>query len=394
MHGSTVEKLVRALSHGPVARRPLARGLAGAAFAAGLTQLGLEDADARRRRGRGKGKGNGKKRRGRNRGGNDRCRFARCDGQCVALDTDESNCGACGATCAEGAVCVGGRCAIAIGSSGDGPQQLSNPTGAAFFDDSLILVVDTDNTRVQGIQGQAIVGRFGGFGSGDGQFLFPFGVAADPGRDRIFVTDVDRNRVQRFAPSGTFQLGTGEVGSGLGEFSSPHGIAFVGRKNDIVIADTGNHSLQLLDANSLIANVRIGGQGKGDGEFNSPLGVALDNVGQLVVADTGNHRIQVLTDDGIFIRSFGRQGSGAGEFNDPVAVAHDTFGNVFVVDRGNHRVQQFSQDGKFRKAFGRQGTGIGEFDSPSGIAINSRNVIAVVDQGNDRVQVFSPASSI
>ena len=44
------------------------------------------------------------------------------------------------------------------------------------------------------------------------------------------------------------------------------------------------------------AHVRtIGSQGSGNGQFNSPFGgIAIDSDGRIVVADTNNHRVQVL----------------------------------------------------------------------------------------------------
>ncbi len=44
------------------------------------------------------------------------------------------------------------------------------------------------------------------------------------------------------------------------------------------------------------AHVRtIGGQGSGNGQFYSPYGgIAIDSDGRIVVADTLNHRVQVL----------------------------------------------------------------------------------------------------
>jgi len=44
------------------------------------------------------------------------------------------------------------------------------------------------------------------------------------------------------------------------------------------------------------AHIRtIGSRGSGNGQFNSPFGgIAIDSDGRIVVADTGNGRVQVL----------------------------------------------------------------------------------------------------
>ena len=50
---------------------------------------------------------------------------------------------------------------------------------------------------------------------------------------------------------------------------------------------------------------------------------------------------------------FGSQGSGAGQFQTPVGVAVDqASGDVYVADSGNARVQKFSATGAFIAAWG------------------------------------------
>ena len=51
--------------------------------------------------------------------------------------------------------------------------------------------------------------------------------------------------------------------------------------------------------------------------------------------------MQVLDDAGRFIAAWGSQGDRPGEFNGPVGVALDGQGNAYVADIGNHRIQKF-----------------------------------------------------
>jgi DNA-binding beta-propeller fold protein YncE len=59
------------------------------------------------------------------------------------------------------------------------------------------------------------------------------------------------------------------------------------------------------------------------------------------VADTWNHRIQKFDSNGNFIAKWGSLGSGDGEFDSPCGVAVDTQGFVYVADEDNHRIQKF-----------------------------------------------------
>jgi tripartite motif-containing protein 71 len=71
------------------------------------------------------------------------------------------------------------------------------------------------------------------------------------------------------------------------------GIAFDAAAH-IVVVD-GNDRVQVLRYSDG-AHVRtIGSEGSGNGQFNRPCGgIAIDSDGRIVVADTNNHRVQVL----------------------------------------------------------------------------------------------------
>lgn len=389
METAPFANLVRAVEDGADSRRGFVLRFGATAFASILALATGNEVDARRR---GK-KRKGKKRRGGNNGERDRCRFDRCDGQCVDLDSDPNNCGVCGEACPEDTSCVGGLCVFAFGTSGSGNRQFDGPAGVAFDRIGFSFAADANNARVAIFAGAQSFKAFGQRGEGDGQFLEPAAVTVD-GSGEIFVTDAQRHRIQRFDADGGFELGGGSFGSGPGQFNAPRGIADSTRTGLLYVADTGNHSIQRVTRNFIPVD-RLGRRGSGDGEFESPQGVTLANGGRMIVADTGNHRVQVLEDEGAFIRAFGRQGSGAGEFNSPTAVAVDRIsGDILVVDQGNNRLQRFTKDGEFLNVIGRLGTGVGEFDEPVGIAVADQGFFVVSDRGNDRVQFLFPASLV
>ena len=70
--------------------------------------------------------------------------------------------------------------------------------------------------------------------------------------------------------------------------------------------------------------------------------MACDAGGNLLIADSGNHRIQKFTTEGQFVETWGEFGDGEGQFNSPWGLALDRDGNVFVSDWGNHRIQKFT----------------------------------------------------
>jgi tripartite motif-containing protein 71 len=70
----------------------------------------------------------------------------------------------------------------------------------------------------------------------------PFGVATDADGN-VYVVDGDNDRVQKFAPDGTFLTKWGSTGSGLGQFDSPRVIAVDGQGN-VYVSDLLNGRIQ------------------------------------------------------------------------------------------------------------------------------------------------------
>lgn len=79
------------------------------------------------------------------------------------------------------------------------------------------------------------------------------------------------------------------------------------------------------------------------GYFNNPTDLAIDNRnGDIYVVDSGNNRVQRFNAEGNYLSEFGQFGSGDGNFNTPWGVAIDKEGYVYVSDPKNSRVQKFS----------------------------------------------------
>src|ERR1039458_5373592 len=100
------------------------------------------------------------------------------------------------------------------------------------------------------------------------------------------------------------------------------------------------------------------------------------------------HGLPASGEDYKWVAQWGGKGMENGQFDSPVGVAVDGLGNVFVSDSGNNRVQKFSSNGKFLLKWGSKGEGDGQFLRPAGLAVDKAGVVYVVDAGNFRVQKF------
>ena len=148
-----------------------------------------------------------------------------------------------------------------------------------------------------------------------------------------------------------------------------------------------------LPAGSQAAGVSVfeGGQGKGNGQFNFPRGLAVDNAGNIFVSDTNNGRIQKFSPTGVFLSVIGKTGQGPGEFREPGGIAVDSSGNIYVADVSNNRVQKLKPDGTFLAEWKGPDPGL---YGPRDISVGPDNSIYVTDQGHSRIVKFDPNGKV
>ena len=227
---------------------------------------------------------------------------------------------------------------------------------------------------------------FGSYGSGNGQFEFPQGIAIDKGGN-VWVSDAWTNRLQKFSPEGKYLTQFGSEGSGNGQLKSPAGIA-IDKAGNLWVADTGNDRIQKFSSEGKYL-AQFGGAGSGNGQLNQPAGIAIDALGNIWVADTYNDRVQKFSPEGKYLAQFGASGAGAGELSGPTGIAIDSGGDIWVLDTYNYRVQEFSSSGKYLSELGELGSeGEGQLGGPAGIAFAGGNLW--VTDATGRVEAFSP----
>src|SRR5207253_3765209 len=99
-------------------------------------------------------------------------------------------------------------------------------------------------------------------------------------------------------------------------------------------------------------NTFQGRKGTGNGEFDSPTGIAVDGSGNILVADTNNGRIEKFSPTGTFLSTIGSKGSGHGQLGEPNGIAIDRAGNIYVAEvASNHCVRKLAPDGTFIAAW-------------------------------------------
>ena len=66
---------------------------------------------------------------------------------------------------------------------------------------------------------------------------------ATDGSGNVYVADAGNHRIQKFDASGTFLTAWGSYGSGDGQFAYPSGVA-TDASGNVYVADTDNHRIQ------------------------------------------------------------------------------------------------------------------------------------------------------
>ncbi|MBL7082594.1 MAG: SUMF1/EgtB/PvdO family nonheme iron enzyme [Candidatus Aminicenantes bacterium] len=255
--------------------------------------------------------------------------------------------------------------------------RISDESDSSIYGESGIFTIN---------QGYEYLSQWGLYGTLDGYFNEPAGIAIDSSGN-VYVADRYNHRVQKFASNGSYVTKWGSYGTGNSNFDEPWGIAVNNSSEYVYVADYYNHRVQKFTSDGTYVS-QWGNNGTANGQFNNPAGIAVDSSGYVYVADSGNNRIQKFTSDGGYVRNWGSYGAGDGQFDFPTGIGVGSSGNVYVVDQQNHRIQKFSSIGSYLDQWGSSGSGDGEFSYPTGIAVDNSGNVYVSDSLNDRIQKF------
>src|SRR5207249_331416 len=160
------------------------------------------------------------------------------------------------------------------------------------FGITLLLSLASILPATVGAQPPVYLTQWGSPGSGNGEFNRPYRVAVDAAGD-VYVVDWEReslgsnSRIQKFTGTGTYLTQWGSFGSGDGQFYRPEGVATDVAGYVYVVHRCHRRVQEFTDTGTYLT--QWGSNGSGDGQFFNPSGVAVDAAGHVYVADTNNH---------------------------------------------------------------------------------------------------------
>jgi DNA-binding beta-propeller fold protein YncE len=260
------------------------------------------------------------------------------------------------------------------------PLVLQRPQAGAMDENGRMYVTDVSRHSIMVFDLQNGTLREWLLATPNTSFITPVGVALGPG-GTILVVDADLKLVVQLDAEGkpikTF---------GDGKFKRPTGIARNPLKGKIYVSDTHAHDIKVFDDSGDLINI-VGERGTEGGEFNGPTHLTFAN-GMLYVTDTFNTRVQVLTDSGDFKREFGKRGLFVGNLVRPKGITTDSEGNIYVIESFHDHLLIYNSNGEFLLPIGGTGAEVGQFYLPSGVWVDKNDRIYIADMFNGRVVIL------
>jgi hypothetical protein len=238
--------------------------------------------------------------------------------------------------------------------------------------------------------------------------------------ERVLILDRDSSSLRCIKLDGKVVTLIGKGGPGVGpasgflcdaRLSRPRGLCVL-PSGEVVIVDSGNHCVRLLDASlskfSTIAGSSEGFEDGSPAKFRFPCCAAAQNNDIVYISDQFNNSIRVLSRqaNGTWVATkaagpSGQKGHVDGKLqksllNEPTGLVCLPDGAVVFCDSGSHCIRSLGADGVVRTIAGVPGTaGFADgawaaalFSAPSGIALDLEQNIVVADCGNNLIRMI------
>ena len=258
-----------------------------------------------------------------------------------------------------------------------GGNLLKHPNDIAIDSSNTVFIRDADS-KVKVFTKNGTFLRQWGSSLSDieiNQLTGSVGIAFDPDDDNVaYLSDPGNSLVKKYTKDGRFISSIGLASSADGQFEDPQDIEFDSRGN-IYVADLQNHRIQKFTPNGTFIT-KWGSYCEINAESNS---------------NYGPPQFFCLDPDG----PQGPLERGDGQFSSPVDIAIDSKDDVYILDGpDNMRIEKFTSDGKFVTKFNinaeNKTSEPGGYVRIAGIVVDSQdNVYAAVDYAFPSIQKFS-----
>lgn len=250
-----------------------------------------------------------------------------------------------------------------------------------------VYVSDTNHQQVQAFDSSGKVAfKFGKKGSGDGEFLFPYGITGDK-NGNVYVADLYNGKISIFTSKGKFIKYFTYDNNNPGSLTSPAGLRIY--NNNLFVTDIKtNRVLEYsLSGKKLLELTTAANK---EDILNAPNAVTIDDEKNVYVSDSGNQRLVMYDKNGKFIRIINgsKDNKGDSKFVNPRGIGFLN-GNLLMVDNMTHFVYGFDKNGKQKFQFGGIGSGDNQFYLPNGLFVDSQGEVFISDTVNQRIAKYN-----
>jgi DNA-binding beta-propeller fold protein YncE len=181
-----------------------------------------------------------------------------------------------------------------FGSQGAADNQLYYSRGIEVAGNGTIYVTDSGNRRIKAMRPNgsllwqapcgtpALVGNYVLFGCTS--------VELDA-QGNVYAAAPTEDAVYKFSPTGELLNKFGTHGSAPGQLDGAYGVAIKGNK--MWVSEMDNNRISVFTLGGVFQG-SFGGTGSAHGKFRRPTGLDFDAQGRLYVTDTGNERVEVF----------------------------------------------------------------------------------------------------
>ncbi len=303
-----------------------------------------------------------------------------------------------------------------------------DPAGTLYVGDSTFAVrAFTTAGKWTGYAGTGVQGFSGDGGSAINAMLSTVNDLTTDVSGNLWIAD--GVRVRRVDVAGTIATAAGDgyvhsVGDGgpatLAQLFQPSALALDSDGN-LFVADSGTERIRQVRRDGTMTTLAGNGtpaRGAADGgpaagsALNTPMGVAMDSLGNVLLADTYNHRVLLVTPSHALRTVAGTGTSGASpegtaalaaQLRAPRGVCSGRGGNVYIVDTSNHRVLRLPPGATLQTAAGNGSRGsagddgparLAQLNTPSACATDSAGNLFIADTANHAIRRVNPAGVI
>jgi DNA-binding beta-propeller fold protein YncE len=215
---------------------------------------------------------------------------------------------------------------------------------------------------------------------GEGRYVRPHGFRLDP-QGNLWTTDVNGHTVTKMSPTGEVLLTMGTKGQ-AGEWNEAANTRLLNEPTDLAFGAAGElyvlqghgrgepRVLKFDKAGKLTKS--WGGQGTGQGQFDTSHSIVVDAKGLVYVADRQNRRVQIFDADGKYIKEWKYAGLPCGLYIGPGQ-------QMYMVSGYAGQILRLDANGRAVGATGQPGKQLGEFGEAHYMAMGPEGEIYVAD---------------